>query len=65
MLKTIVNTILSATIVASASMSDDPMIAEIQALMDYHSNETGYGFTLGYIDDQGRDFGLGSGNRTQ
>jgi len=44
--------------------NDDPMIAEIQAVMDYYSNVTGYGFSLGYVDDEGRDFGLGSGART-
>jgi hypothetical protein len=32
--------------------------------MDRISETTGYGFSLGYVDDEGRDFGLGSGPRT-
>jgi CubicO group peptidase (beta-lactamase class C family) len=32
--------------------------------MDHASEVTGYGFSFGYVDNKGLEFGLGSGNRT-
>jgi CubicO group peptidase (beta-lactamase class C family) len=40
------------------------MIEEIQSLLDLAANQTAYGFSFGYVDAEGLEFGLGSGNRT-
>jgi len=32
--------------------------------MNHAAEMTGYGFSFGYVDDQGQEMGLGSGNRT-
>lgn len=42
----------------------DPMIGEIQDLLEYASNTTGYSYIFGYKDDTGREFGLAAGNKT-
>jgi len=40
------------------------MIEEIQSVLDQAAQITGYGFSFGYADDEGLEFGLGAGNRT-
>jgi len=36
-------------------------MAEIQAILDDTVNVTGYSYSFGYVDVDGKDFGLASG----
>jgi CubicO group peptidase (beta-lactamase class C family) len=40
------------------------MIEEIQGILDQAAEITGYALTFGYVDAEGLEFGLGSGNRS-
>jgi len=42
----------------------DPLALELQAVIDNISSTTGYAVQVGYLDTEGRDFGIGAGSRT-
>ena len=52
-------TLFQLSTAESVSLKD-----KMQAKLDEIAEVTGYGFSLGYIDDKGEEFGLGAGPRS-
>ena len=55
---------ISTIVGVSTAFNADSMKRDLQAYMDYVSDITGFGFSLGYVDKFGNDFGLASGSKT-